>query len=177
MKKKYDLTEQDIHKLKRDIENIEKDIQKKCNIFIEKLLDIGITVASAKINESPLGKYINLKTDISENQNGCKGILIAIGETKKKEGYAPFNILLAVEFGAGIYYNQKPNPNANKLGFGVGTFPGQIHAFDDGWYYWEEATKEWKYTHGVKATMPIYNAEIAIIKNVSKIAKDVFKIK
>ena len=64
MKKKYDLTEQDIHKLKRDIENIEKDIQKKCNIFIEKLLDIGITVASAKINESPLGKYINLKTDI-----------------------------------------------------------------------------------------------------------------
>ena len=80
-----------------------------------------------------------------------------------------------MEFGAGIHYNSTANPNADKFGFGVGTFPGQVHAFEDGWYYWNEEAQEWQYTHGVKATMPMYNADIEIIQNVVKTAKEVFR--
>ena len=82
--------------------------------------------------------------------------------------------MLAVEFGAGIFYNSTENPKAPELGFGVGTYPGQIHAFEDGWYYWDDKTETWRYTHGIKATMPMYNAEQQIIQQYVKIAREVF---
>ena len=132
-------------------------------------------MAQAKINQSPLGKYVSIKTNISEEKTGCKAILISTGEVKQSEGYAPFNTLLAIEFGAGIYYNRgNENPKADDLGFGVGTFPGQIHAFEDFWYYWDEKSQSWKATRGVKATMPMYSATIEIVKKAREIAKVVF---
>ena len=101
-------------------------------------------------------------------------ILIATGKTVTSEDREPFYTLLAVEFGAGIFYNSKENPKAPELGFGVGTYPGQIHAFEDGWYYWDDKTETWRYTHGIKATMPMYNAEQQIIQQYVKIAREVF---
>ena len=81
--------------------------------------------------------------------------------------------MLLVEFGAGIHYNANANPKAGEMGCGVGTFPGQIHAFEDGWYYWGE-DKKWHYTHGTKATMPMYSASVAIREKVRECAKEVF---
>ena len=101
-------------------------------------------------------------------------ILIATGKTVTSEDREPFYTLLAVEFGAGIFYNSTENPKAPELGFGVGTYPGQIHAFEDGWYYWDDNTETWRYTHGIKATMPMYNAEQQIIQQYVKIAREVF---
>lgn len=106
---------------------------------------------------------------------GCKGILLAKGAVKEQEGYAPFSILLAIEFGAGIHYNPTPNPLiSSEFPYGVGTFPGQTHAYEDMWFYWDENSQEWKPTHGVKATMPMYSADMEIIQNVVKFAKEVF---
>ena len=57
---------------------------------------------------------------------------------------------------------------------GVGTFPDQTHAFQDqGWYYMD-VSGEWHHSYGVKATMPMYNADIEMILNLRKIAKEVF---
>ena len=64
--------------------------------------------------------------------------------------------------------------NAGAWHLFYGTFPGQTHAYQDTWFYWDENTQEWKPTHGVKATMPMYNADMEIIKNVVKFAKEVF---
>jgi hypothetical protein len=139
-----------------------------------RLAEIGITTAKIHIDQSPLGHYVSIRTNIEAMEMGCKAILIATGETLVSDEYNDFNTLLAIEFGAGIHYNKDPNPKASELGFGVGTFPGQIHAFDEGWFYWDEDSQSWKYTHGVKATMPMYNASIEIIKNIKKIAKEVF---
>lgn len=172
---KTKLTVSGIEQLKQQLlqyKNVE--LPNKCRELAQRLMELGVTVASAKISESPLGKYITLKTDIDPNKMGCKAVLIAIGEVKESENYEPFNILLAVEFGAGIYRNPAANPNSDKFGLGVGTFPGQIHAFEDGWWYWDDTDKKWKYTHGVKATMPMYNASVEIIRSVDKIAREVF---
>lgn len=163
-----------IRKLQDELKKYQNDLTTKCKLLAKELAEIGVKVAEARIGESPLGKYVSIQTDISEEQAGCKAVLIATGEVKKSDGYAPFNTLLAIEFGAGIHYNQTPNPNADKFGLGVGTFPGQIHAFEDGWYYWDDKAQEWRYTHGVKATMPMYSADMAIIKDVVKTAKEVF---
>lgn len=173
---KADLSVKGIENLKQQLlQYRDVELPNKCRQLAARLAQLGVTVAQAKINDSPLGKYVAIKTDISADKMGCKAILIATGEAKQSEGYDDFNTLLAIEFGAGIHYNPTPNPNAAKFEMGVGTFPGQIHAFEDGWYYWDENSQEWKYTHGVKATMPMYHAYMEIIQSVVKVAKEVFK--
>lgn len=168
------LSQSSIKQLQKDLQAYQQEVIQKTKELAKRLAEIGVKVAEAKIDESPLGKYVTLKTDITEEQTGCKAILIATGEVKQSEGYADFNTLLAIEFGAGIHYNPTPNPNADKFELGVGTFPGQIHAFEDGWYYWDDKAQEWRYTHGVKATMPMYSTSIEIIQSVVKTTKEVF---
>ena len=146
----------------------------RCRELVTKLAEIGVQTAKIQIDQSPLGHYISIQTDINPTDMGCKAILIATGETFVSDEYADFNTLLAVEFGAGIYYNKEQNPKASELGFGVGTFPGQVHAFEDGWHYWDEDSQSWKYTHGIKATMPMHKASEEMIRKIRKIAKEVF---
>lgn len=165
-----------IRNLQKELEKYRDSLTNKARLLAERLSEIGIKVAEAKIRESPLGKYVTIKTDITEEKSGCKAILIAIGETFEHEGYAPFNSLLAIEFGAGIQYNKEENPKAPDLGFGVGTFPDQTHAFDkNGWWFWDERKKEWIHSYGVEATMPMYLASVEIQQKIVEVAKDVFE--
>ena len=176
---KSDLSVEGITKLQKDLLNYKNDLQKRIQNYVSMLLQVGIKVSQARVDDSPLGKYITLSAKTSADNTGCKGFLIAKGEIKEefdKDGnaYPPFSTILAIEFGAGIHFNPTPNPNADKFGLGVGTFPGQIHAFEDSWFYWDENEQQWKPTHGVKATMPMYNAQMEMINKAVKIAKRVF---
>lgn len=159
---------------KRLLEYRDRDLPQKIEKFVNGLLQEGLSVARTKVSESPLGKYITLTTDISPSAMGCNGILLAKGAVQEHEGYEPFSILLAVEFGAGVHYNPVPNPKAELLGYGVGTFPGQTHAFDDMWWFWDEKSQEWRATHGIKATMPMYNATEEMIAKIVQIARTAF---
>ena len=172
---KSDLSVKGIEALKRQLLQYKDSLSIKCEELVSRLLQSGVTVSQTKISESPLGKYVTVTTNISADKMGCKGILLAKGAVKDQEGYAPFSILLAIEFGAGIHFNPTPNPLiGSEFPYGVGTFPGQTHAYQDMWFYWDENTQEWKPTHGVKATMPMYSADMEIIQNVVKYAKEVF---
>ena len=172
---KADLSVKGIEALKSQLLQYNDSLSIKCETLVSRLLQSGVEVSQSKISESPLGKYVTVTTNISADKLGCKGILLAKGAVKEQEGYAPFSILLAIEFGAGVHFNPTPNPIiSSEFPYGVGTFPGQTHAYQDIWFYWDENTQEWKPTHGVKATMPMYNADMEIIKNVVKYAKEVF---
>lgn len=172
---KSDLSVKGVEALKRQLLQYKDSLPIKCEKLVSRLLQSGVEVSQARINESPLGKYVTVTTDISSDKMGCKGILLAKGAVKEQEGYAPFSILLAIEFGAGVHFNPTPNPLiSSEFPYGVGTFPGQTHAYEDMWWYWDENTQEWKPTHGVKATMPMYSADMEIIQNVVKFAKEVF---
>ena len=173
---KTDLSVKGLEKLKKELLEYKRDyLRERIKLFAVRLAESGVNIAKANVNESPLGKYVTIQTNITEEQAGCKAIIVATGEVKESEGYAPFNTLLAIEFGAGIHHNPTANPNADKFGLGVGTFPGQIHAFEDGWWYWDDKLQEWRYTHGVKATMPMYNASMEIQNKIVSIAKEVFR--
>ena len=177
MAKKFseELSVKGIEALKRQLLQYKDSLSIKCENLVSRLLQSGVEVSQSKISESPLGKYVTVTTNISADKMGCKGILLAKGAVKEQEGYAPFSILLAIEFGAGIHFNPTPNPLiSSEFPYGVGTFPGQTHAYQDTWFYWDENTQEWKPTHGVKATMPMYSADMEIIQNVVKFAKEVF---
>lgn len=172
---KSDLSVNGIEALKRQLLQYKDNLPIKCEKLVSRLLQSGVAVSQSKISESPLGKYVTVTTNISADKMGCKGILLAKGAVKEQDGYAPFSILLAIEFGAGVHFNPTPNPIiSSEFPYGVGTFPGQTHAYQDTWFYWDESTQEWKPTHGVKATMPMYNADMEIIQNVVKFAKEVF---
>ena len=172
---KSDLSVKGVEALKRQLLQYKDSLPIKCEKLVSRLLQSGVEVSKSKISESPLGKYVTVTTNISADKMGCKGILIAKGAVKEQEGYDPFSVLLAIEFGAGVHFNPTPNPIiSSEFPYGVGTFPGQTHAYQDTWFYWDENTQEWKPTHGVKATMPMYNADMEIIKNVVKYAKEVF---
>ena len=172
---KADLSVNGIEALKRQLLQYKDSLPIKCEKLVSRLLQSGVAVSQTKISESPLGKYVTVTTNISADKMGCKGILLAKGAVKEQEGYAPFSILLAIEFGAGVHFNPTPNPLiSSEFPYGVGTFPGQTHAYQDMWFYWDENTQEWKPTHGVKATMPMYSADMEIIQNVVKYAKEVF---
>ena len=172
---KSDLSVKGIEALKRQLLQYKDNLPIKCEKLVSRLLQSGVEVSQARINESPLGKYVTVTTNISADKMGCKGILLAKGAVKEQYGYAPFSILLAIEFGAGVHFNPTQNPIiSSEFPYGVGTFPGQTHAYQDTWFYWDENTQEWKPTHGVKATMPMYSADMQIIQNVVKTAKEVF---
>ena len=173
---KADLSVKGIEALKRQLLQYKDSLPIKCENLVSRLLQSGVEVSQARINESPLGKYVTVTTNISSGKMGCKGVLLAKGAVKKQEGYAPFSILLAIEFGAGVHFNPTLNPLiSSEFPYGVGTFPGQTHAYEDMWWYWDENTQEWKPTHGVKATMPMYSADMDIIQNVVKFAREVFE--
>lgn len=159
----------------RQLKDYQNSLQGKCDRLVEELSKLGQEVAVQHISESPIGKTVTVRVNKTPEQMGCKAVLIATGQTITSENREPFYTLLAIEFGAGIFYNKgNANPKAPELGFGVGTYPGQMHAFDDGWYYWNDKTQKWQYTHGIEATMPMYNASQEIIKQYVSIARRVF---
>lgn len=172
---KSDLSVGDLNDLKRQLLQYKDELPMKCEKLVYRLLQSGVAVSKTKISESTLGKYVTVTTNISSDKMGCKGILLAKGAVKEQEGYAPFSILLAIEFGAGVHFNPTPNPLSAEMGYGVGTFPGQVHAMEPGgWYFWSEEKQQWIHSYGVKATMPMYSADMQIIQNVVKTAKEVF---
>ena len=173
---KSDLSVNGIEALKSQLLQYKDSLPIKCEKLVSRLLQSGVEVSQARINESPLGKYVTVTTNISANKMGCKGVLLAKGAVKEQEGYAPFSILLAIEFGSGVHFNPTPNPLiSSEFPYGVGTFPGQVHAMEPGgWYFWSEEKQQWIHSYGVKATMPMYNADMEIIQNVVKYAKEVF---
>ena len=170
---KMRLCESDIRKAAKDVDEYWKKLQTKTHTFCGKLTDMGMTVAKAKIGEAPLGKYVYLNVKYSNWASRCKAVMFATGSVLNTE-YGQVYPLMMIEFGAGIHYNHDANPKAGQSGMGVGTFPGQTHAFqEEGWYYMDIDGK-WHHSYGVKATMPMYSADTEMILNIRKIAKEVF---
>lgn len=171
---KMRLCEEDINKVIKEVDNYWKMLQSKNRVFCGKLTDMGYEVVKANVGESPLGSYVkvNLKYP-SQTANKIKAVVFATGTTLNTEwGYV--YPLMMIEFGAGIHYNPVDNPNASKFGMGVGAFPNQTHAFDnDGWFYMD-IDGQWHHSYGVKATMPMYQASHEIIKNIRRVAQEVF---
>lgn len=170
---KMRLCVEDVEKAIKEVKAYEGRLITKCNVLCGKLADMGLVVARAKIGEAPLGKYVHLNIKYEHKKSSCKAILFATGD-KINTPTGTIGTLLMVEFGAGIHYNHAENPKASEFGMGVGTYPGQTHAFqEEGWYYMDESG-QWHHTYGVKATMPMYNADMEILMNIHKVAREIF---
>lgn len=159
------------------VEQYKKGLNQKIQEFCKVLLQYGRVIAIQYGDQSPLGKTLHFSTEISTAVSGCKAMLIGVGQTKKSAGEtgASVNTLLLVEFGSGIHHNTGAvNPMQSDLGLGVGTFPGQTHAFDpSGWYY-KDDDDQWHHSYGVKATMPMYHSANEMRQRIAETAREVF---
>lgn len=159
----------------KQIEQYRDDLHRKCQEICRRLCEIGQQTALVAIHESPQGKTVTLRVDISPSKMGCRAMLIGTGKTVTDEKGRTFSLLFGIEFGSGIRYNPTENPLASDFGMGVGTFPDQVHAFDrDGWMYLDK-NGNWKHSYGVKATMPMYKAMVEIRRNLDTVIREVFK--
>lgn len=170
-----ELSSKGIQSIIDQLQDYKQDLHRKAELLCQRLAEAGLSVAQAKIKESPLKNTISLRIDMEPSKAGCRAMLIAAGETKSNE-YGTVNTLLLVEFGSGIHYNKgKTNPKAPEFGMGVGTFPNQKWAWnDDGWWYTNDDGKTWHHSYGVEAKMPMYKASVAIREQVAAIAREVF---
>ena len=105
-------------------------------------------------DKSARPSVITVASSVASAEKGkATGRLTATGKTED----TGFNILMAVEFGAGIVgVDGLSNTSYPELPYGTGTWPGQIHAFDyNGWLFPGKDGK-WHRTYGTPATMPMH---------------------
>ena len=188
MKITFSLDTKSINKAKRRLRYYKNQLPKKCKKFVEELAYKGIFVGATNTGE--YGKYILFSMEITEeNATGAKGIMYA-----EKQGdiiarwigpgasirEAVVNPLLMAEFGSGAKASDEAGKEnarwAPLAGSGRGTFPGQIHANEDMWY-WMDLEGNWQSSSGTEPKMPVFQAYIEMKDQVESVARKVFKTK
>ena len=127
-----------IQELQKQLGNYKESLNDKCEQFVRELAESGISVA--KQNVGSYGKYITFSVKAEQNQNGCKGVLVASNtgiiksEWRTQDGVKTADVspLLMAEFGSGM---KAENP-MNVPGVGQGTFPGGTHGNDPSGWWW-----------------------------------------
>ena len=156
------LSEKSVLKAIQKVEAYKDKLNRRMETFLNRLAEAGIDVARATIEHvsaEEKGAYsLETRTD------GENGVSIVLSGNK----------VLFVEFGAGIAFSQPQNPKAAEFGYGLGTYPGQTHAYNEQgwWYYGEDGTS--RHSRGNAPYMPMYKASVEIRNRVREIAKEVF---
>ena len=159
----------------KELEDYKVSLKAKNELFINRLIDEGISVA--KQNVGGYGSRISFTKEV----DGNIGFLIAKDTDKiiaewdfyGKKKTAELSPLLLSEFGSATLAEVL----FDIAGVGQGTFPGQRHASEPAWWYkeWQDDHKgEWKQGHGVKPTHPMYKADMEMLEKAEKIAREVF---
>lgn len=173
------LSTSEINKAIAQLNQYKTNLTQKNEQFVKALGDLGIHVASTRLGSGEgdadrLGSN-NLQFQITSTGAVVGARLVLTSQPHTDERGRVFYPHLAWEFGAGIYYNRSnSNPKAGEMGFGVGTFPNQIHAFEDEWLYKNEATGKYETSHGTEATMPMYTATIEMYDQLLRMAREIF---
>lgn len=190
MKYNVSLDSKELFKLSSDLLKYADDFENKVKIFLEKLAQVGISVAVA--NSGVFSRYIVYSIK-QENNTTVK--LVASSEpiesawyvsSKSKEQRTEIiSPILMAEFGSGHYAIQGTGEAAG-LG-GQGTLNVYGHAFDpNGWYWWSEEasqdgvlkkSKNGRFLYksdGLPPAQPLHKAVMACIEQVEEIAREVF---
>lgn len=169
-----DLMKGNFDELLQGIENYEKWLDKKCNELAKKVAekmgeqaDLYASFCTWYARDIEGGADVfytaNISISVEAKENGVY-LVIANGDDA-----------VWAEFGTGVYYNgaagSSPNPYGKELGFTIGSY-GKGNGKKDLWVYEESGTM--LLTHGIKATMPLYNAQKKITQEIESIVREVF---
>lgn len=162
---KIELSEGSIDNAIKQLEEFQERIQKNNRTFVKKLASIGkykIEEVVQDIDPEHSDKSFTVNMTPLDNDNS---ITITLnGED-----------VMFIEFSSGFTYGINDYPLPSGEPYGVGTYPGQTHAYDaDGWTYWDKNSYTKKHSYGTPAYMPMYKAEEEIARKIIEIAEETF---
>ena len=162
-----------IDKLIKDLTNYQNDFNERVRLFIRRLTQIAIEeiekdISAAAITmDGTVESGANIEHSITEKFTDGKTYSKSKITVRGKE-------IMFIEFGSGVYYNSvpSPHPKGEEFGFVIGSY-GKGMGLNQVWGYYDEAG-QLHLTHGVKATMPMYKADMEMIQQCRKLAKSIF---
>lgn len=165
-----------IEDLINNLEEYKSELVEKAQMFVSRLMDIGIETAEA--NTGQYRGFIVFKRHMIADKDSADGVIVATDGTKLvREWYRDGRIvsteispLLMAEFGSGWLAKVLDDVS----GVGQGTFPGQRHAFDkDGWD-WTTPDGETHHSIGETPTFPMHSAALAMEFEINRVGREVF---
>lgn len=165
--------------IKKTIDELQKyrlSLHKKSEELVSRLLDEGIKVAYQHVGR--YSGYVEFTKEIEDDGQQCIGLLIGkdskpfISTWKVKDGEKSVEVsgILMSEFGSGWLSNVIWNVS----GVGQGTFPDQKHAFDPQGWYWTDQDGVKHHSIGEQPHYPMYFADMTMLSQIDKIAREVF---
>lgn len=165
------LNPESIRKAINELNQYKNELQRKIEILRERLVRQGIDVIHQTMAEVPGDERGEWYTEaIYDTGDYLAGAAIHLSGNK----------ILFIEFSAGISYGEAPGQypiqNEQTSKYGYGTYnPDSPNATSGlGWWYVDENGQK-HHSYGNRAYRPMYNAEVAIIMSVQKIAQEVFR--
>lgn len=150
-----------------EINRYKNDLPRKCELFVQRLAEVGIPIIDQNISSADGDSDKNHNTYIKINSFGSYSQAELIVESRS---------ILFLEFGAGVHYNGaaggSPHPKGEEMGYTIGSY-GKGQGKNDFWFYYAD-TGEAVMSHGTQATMPMYRAGLEMRRQILAIAKEVF---
>ena len=146
----------------KELREYQERIKRKTSELAERLAEMGAVNVSLGYARAIYTGPKDISVTVEQRGESTYAI-VATGDS-----------VLVVEFGAGVTYGNDPtHPKAGEFGYGVGTYPGQIHAFDpNGW--WLPKDKGGGHTFGNPASMIMYKTAKELRREVERVAREVF---
>lgn len=144
------------------LEQYKKDFLAKEEIFVRRLAEIGVSVASTGF---AVADYDGTKdVQVSMTQSGTRAIVIAAGETV---GF--------IEFGTGVRYPEWNNSGMEYTPPKHGTYGKGYGARPKGWYFTAGEGGAAQHTYGNTPAEAMRTARDVMIERVTQIAREVWK--
>ncbi len=167
LKREITLNVREIDSIIGELEAYRESLDGKLQAFVQELAKIGLdAIDSVIFGIPPEESGYDLDTAFSDVtvSDGTASMYIKLQGDK----------VLFIEFSAGVTFGTAEYPLESGSGYGVGTYPGQTHAYDPkGWFYTDE-DGESRHTYGNRAYMPMYHSTEAMRMVVEDIARRIF---
>lgn len=161
------ITASDLRKLQRDIDNYKNSLTYKCQIFVQRLAEIGVEIARVQIAELDAIFTTELLQSVHSEyggtiKNGAVYFVVADSE------HAIF-----VEMGTGIIGAQSPYPGKLPAMYAQGETIHHTKNGKYGWFY-QDDNGNWYFTEGMPSRPFMYNTTLELLARVPVIAKEIF---
>ena len=165
-----------IDQLIDELESYKKTLNRQIELFLNRLLDVGISIAES--NSGTYGRYIIFEKKVNVSESEYVGILNGrdahkvFKEWQTRDGTDGYEIspILMAEFGSGWLAQVL----GDVQGVGQGTMPNaKGHANDPKGWYWKD-DDGWHHSFGEAPTMPMHRASVQMLVNINRIAHEVF---
>lgn len=148
----------------KELQQYRDDINRKCDIFTERLAHEGVIIAKTKIMQFPAVYTGELLNSIQQRP----GDILTNGATWYVYTDCPY--AKYVEFGTGLIGSQNPHPDTSLANW---KYDINNHG-EAGWFYFNSTDGKWHWTKGMPSRPFMFETGQELHKLVTKIAKEVF---